>query len=1497
MNTDEYFFDITDLFDLLKENTTYSYAKDIFLVLFGELAQKRGTYISTDKDNVSDTLRKKKLLIPEIREDILNEDTLSSLRHIMATEILQRTANKDLLIEKLLYVVHSDTVIFTTNDFELLSAHKDDPAYVLTYVFAKVTATSDKTQKLKHSKDFDPFENFSSELFDKKPLLTSIENTLTELGRSMYDSIINSESYFPELRNELLSNGHEYEVFKDFTLNKNYVMTIENNDTFPLVDEFEENNNLLIIGEGGVGKTTLLISYMKFFFVSNNISLKSLPLYVKLSKCSSGLNPEHFILGEIKRQLEVFVGGNSQYSSKDILDEWARNTTDFPQYTLLLDGFNEITTNDNGTLRSNISKEINKLLEMKNLRIILVSRATDFSDLDLESFKSLHATGINEIEIREYLSTLYTEEKVSLIMADNDLVDHLRVPLFLIMFSYSNKDSIPKTRGAILYNFYNSRESFYNEKNRQSVKMENRKMLVINALLDFILPDLGFYMEQHQKFHLDETILEDIIQGSLTPAQKYVSLHTDLFSTYNRRPNNLKQTLSDLSANIHDLTILMSDYLGILCYDAENNYYFVHQYIRDYFSSFHCLREIYYIANTHDSELNETSINTFASEFGKEPWNSEIVSLCAEIVDFSKDFTAKDFLQKAINCFSFEHKNYFKGGNLLSNILNIAIEWGKNDLSSFDLSNLDLTQCHLSNVNFYNIANGCTTDFINTYIGQDTFSLDEHLMSIDTWSISDDGKYIISFAFCEFKIWSIATQKCLQTREVSVPIHCHVFDIRLYKNGTLVLISFSNDAEQIIHMSTFDILENIECSYDYGSDNSELYFFDYDNSSDKLIAISNHGHILCYEINKAKPSIKDPTLSMDFLKRLQVDYISKKKIKEKLDYTLKRIYLLCDEKLLYLESDVLPPYFHGLDNAVMKGPDYYPRDISCLAEVDCIPSTKNEDDNSRHINIFIYDMNSKNLCPLQLDKYPDEKTSLALNADIKEDILSSYVTVSKTKDRIALQNMCDIYVYDIEADDFIFKKIAPLPFGRNLYLKFCHNNKDYLTMYDDSIYIHYDLKEKKIMQQTSVGNTFFKKVIPSAQYRITEQLDKPKGSLVITNIYTEMESSLALSSLDTLFEMFVDNKNTVIYSLYHNGSLLKMDGKNLRLMSCYNYCNGRHVSAAYFDEQTQKLCIASGPNHSYLYSSDNIITVVNLEDNTYYSSIQKYSTIERMLLTADANNLIVNSDNSICLVDLQTLLQKDLIQPSGKSYYKPIDFFEHDGYICFSYPQYEAYSSYETGGILICYQIEDNTSFKYAKEILLPVYKLTDDSPRLLVKLTKNSSLSYIMSVDSTSENIVYLFRDTPEAVFEHKIVKPMTHWNYVYLDEGKTTDGDYLTCRDNDLILHNISRVGHNCIARKDQITMYEIQGINGTSFDLIEDGTEYIAAYSESLHMVYIYNRSNRKIYTCETTGNRQYRTEPLFPHILTFNCKFESAFGANEYIPKYLQYEIREQFLNYL
>lgn len=257
------------------------------------------------------------------------------------------------------------------------------------------------------------------------------------------------------------------------------------------------------------------------------------------------------------------------------------------------------------------------------------------------------------------------------------------------------------------------------------------------------------------------------------------------------------------------------------------------------------------------------------------------------------------------------------------------------------------------------------------------------------------------------------------------------------------------------------------------------------------------------------------------------------------------------------------------------------------------------------------------------------------------------------------------------------------------------------------------------MQQTSVGNTFFKKVIPTAQYRITERLDKPKGTLVITNNYTEMENSLVLSSLDTLFEMFVDNRNNVIYALYHNGSLIKMDGKNLRLLSCYNYCNGRHISAAYFDEQTQKLCIASGPNHSYLYSSDNIITVVDLENNKFYSSIQKYPTIERMLLTADAKNLIVNSDNSIYLVDLQTLLQKDLIQTSGKSYYKPIDFFEYDGYICFSYPQYEAYSSYEVGGILVCYQIENNTSFKYSKEILLPVYKLTDDSPCLLVKLTK----------------------------------------------------------------------------------------------------------------------------------------------------------------------------------
>lgn len=1497
MNTEEYFFDITDLFDLLKENTTYSYARDIFLVVFGTLAEQRGTYISTDKDNVSDTLRKKKLLIPEIREYILSEDSLSALNRIMSTEILRKTANRDLLVERLLYVVHSDTVIFTTNDFNLLAAHRDDPAYILTNVFAKIVATSDKTQKLKHPEGFDPFENFSSELFDKKPLSTNIGNTLTELSRSMYDSVINGENYVPKLKNELLSNGHEYEMFKDFTLNKNYVMTIENNDTFPLIDEFKGNDSLLIVGEGGVGKTTLLISYMKLFFESKCTSLKSLPLYVKLSKCSSGLDPEHCILNEIKRQLEVFIKGDSQYSLKDLLDELSRKTNDSPQYTLLLDGFNEITTNDNGTLRSNISKEINKLLEMKNLRIILVSRTTDFSDLNLEAFRSLHATGINKDEIRKYLSELNDGYKVDLIMADNDLVEHLKIPLFLIMFSYSTNESIPKTRGAILYNFYNSRESFYNEKNRQSVKMENRKMLMINALLDFILPDLGFYMEQHQKFHLEENQVEDIIQESLTRAQKYAQMRTDLFSTYNRRPNNLKQTLADLSDNIHDLTILISDYLGILCYDAENNYYFVHQYIRDYFSSYHCLREIYYIS--YFREIHDNTSNTLILNFGEDPWNPEIISLCAEIIDYSKDFAGKDFLQDAISCFSFERENHFEDTNLLSNILNVAIEWGNNDLSSFNLSNLDLTQCHLSNVNFYNIRSNQTSDFINTYIGQDTFALDEHLMSVDTWSISDDEKYIISFAFCEFKIWSIATQKCLQTREISVPSQSHISALRLCKNGRLALLSFANSAEQIIRILTFDLANYGEFFYDMEPDDSEIYYFDYDNFTDKLIAITNSGYILSYKINEPKPEKTYPNLSPDFLERLQKDFISRAKVKKELGYPLKQLHLLCDHKLLYIESDVLPPYFHGLDNAVMKGPDYYPSVISDLEDVNCIPSSQNENDNTRHINLFIYDMNTQQLTPLQLENYPDEKTSLALNADIADDILSNYVTVSKTKDRIALQNMCDIYVYDINANDFIFKKVAPLPYTRNLYVKFCHKNNNYLTLYDDSIYIHYDLKEKKILYKTVVDSLFHKNVIPTALYRITERLDKPKGSLIITNIYTEIKNSLVLSSLDILFKMFVDNKNSVIYALFHNGSILKMDARNLRLLSCYNYCNGRHVSAAFFDEQAQKLCIASGPNHSYLYSSDNIITVIDFKNNEYYSSVQKYPTIERMLLTADRKNIITNSGSSVYLIDAQTLLQKDIIQSREKTYgNQPIDLFEFDGNICISYPQSEACTSYAAGGILACYRIEDNVSFKYAKEVLLPICVLNDETPHLLVKLTKNSNLSYIMSIDNTEEEIVYHFRDTPDGEFGHELILSMTDWNYVYLDDGKTSHSEYLSCRNEDLILHNVSRVGQNCIARKNQITMYEIQGSTGTSFDLIEEpGTEYIAAYSESLHMVYIYNRTNRKIYTCETNGTHRCRTEPLFPHVLTFNCRFESAIGASEYIPEYLQYEIRVQFPNYL
>ena len=142
-----------------------------------------------------------------------------------------------------------------------------------------------------------------------------------------------------------------------------------------------------------------------------------------------------------------------------------------PEYLLLLDGFNEVSTESSSrgkSVRSYLSDEISVLHSYPNIRIITTSRETQ-SAAFMQKLQTIRLLGLEDPDIIEYLKECgMSDTSIGITMANKQLVTCLRVPLFLCMFAseYGEMELLPETSGEILYCFFHRNSSFYNARQR-----------------------------------------------------------------------------------------------------------------------------------------------------------------------------------------------------------------------------------------------------------------------------------------------------------------------------------------------------------------------------------------------------------------------------------------------------------------------------------------------------------------------------------------------------------------------------------------------------------------------------------------------------------------------------------------------------------------------------------------------------------------------------------------------------------------------------------------------------------------------------------------------------------------------------------------------------------------------------------------------------------------------------------------------------------------------
>lgn len=511
---------------------------------------------------------------------------------------------------------------------------------------------------------------------------------------------------------------------------------LANNEIVPLKKLVgQDTEHIAVIGTGGIGKTTYLQSVLEESFLQqeNYVNTVSVPLFIELYHCPVNLERwinemsgrSNFITRSIAaicenhHSLDNVSNGTIVAIEKELqkVPEGGK-----PEYTLLLDGFNEVSIRYGSETRIQLGREIEMMSEWHNVRIIATSRETEYAYF-AANFRNVYLIGLNDQEIREFLQDtgMFSSAQTGVIMADKRLLECIRIPLYLLMYTSvgEKKGFDPQTPGEILYAFFHRSSGFYNLRSRAKATntygMDNEELY---AILNFILPYIGWTMDEADTFYLSNREIKECYEKALSESKLLLSdINRDKVCLLNSEIDTAKQIklLTSLqSGSMFEKSLsCIQNFFGLLYYsrnDVNNTkesreYAFVHHQFRDYFSAIWnriLLRALPFLKS--GPELTDKYLNSSAWQEQKIHMLSEILmehrnKSCFDEVNRvwknpEKRYEEQSIAMNALNCLrtSVRDQKY-----MTSNLLRVVLD-GRGELAGMDLGELDLEKFSLNGI-------------------------------------------------------------------------------------------------------------------------------------------------------------------------------------------------------------------------------------------------------------------------------------------------------------------------------------------------------------------------------------------------------------------------------------------------------------------------------------------------------------------------------------------------------------------------------------------------------------------------------------------------------------------------------------------------------------------------------------------------------------------------------------------------------------------------------
>lgn len=521
------------------------------------------------------------------------------------------------------------------------------------------------------------------------------------------------------MKSEISEEDIIFELLPDISCSDGSRHSVEN-DSALLVYLYEtwknkKRNNILLVGEGGAGKT-IGMHYLCQKLISRMVNVLYIPLF----------EFEVLEFTKIDDYIKEYVISNSTVYNEFMEEIATSSVNGIPDLILLLDGYNEITSK-----KSEVVVNLRKWQIYERVQIVMSSREESLKRMEVVKLKNLEKKAIKQY-IDKYVPNV--EPKMYHLLK-NPMMLSLYVNTQKHYEKCSEKDYVELRKeanaGTILWNYVHLEMLKYDYLEDFSDNDFSYKKASLLLIIMYILPYLGWRMAHKNHVTYSELdLMMNELQNNFENKNPAIKKQVEKICFLNERywwdSVFLKKIIFE---QLYLMKIVkLSEDQKVIC--------FCHQNFRDFFACY------YYYMDLFCAKKNTRPLSL-------KVWERQEISY--DTMKYLCDLVEVDQWEKLITVVA-ENSIKKTGGYSVINMFKILGYIYNEDFRQKNFEGLNLEKICLKQ---YQLSDGASyASFKKCVLGEDTFWGEGHRGRVVEVAYSMDGKYIASICTSgELKIW------------------------------------------------------------------------------------------------------------------------------------------------------------------------------------------------------------------------------------------------------------------------------------------------------------------------------------------------------------------------------------------------------------------------------------------------------------------------------------------------------------------------------------------------------------------------------------------------------------------------------------------------------------------------------------------------------------------------------------------------------------------------